>query len=285
MIRQVVPVLAGLTAATMAQAADLAVKAPPAAAPSWTGVYIGATLGGAWADRDLSLVGNDVPAANRLAANTSFPGNQPVVAPGVSARSLTGGLEAGFDVQASAAVVAGFVADVSLMSLEGSGAGTNALLPPSFTQTLTVDQKVDWWGTLRARLGWLATENLLLYATGGLAYGHVERSAAYRFDGPAAILGGGPAGVSYLCAAPGQACFSGSASSVELGFTAGAGGELRLTRQWSLKAEYLYVSLGRSAVDSVAVAVFNAGDRPSSFNADFGRTDFQVARGGAVYRF
>ncbi|MFL9827109.1 hypothetical protein [Rhodoplanes sp. SY1] len=45
MIRQVVPVLAGLTLATAAQAADLAVKTPPPAAPTWTGVHVGATLG------------------------------------------------------------------------------------------------------------------------------------------------------------------------------------------------------------------------------------------------
>ncbi|MBK5960291.1 hypothetical protein CCR97_19100 [Rhodoplanes elegans] len=285
MIRQVVPVLAGLPLATTAQAADLAVRAPPPPAPSWTGVYVGATFGGAWADRDLRLFGNDLPATNRLAAISNFVGNQPVVAPGFSAGLITGGLEAGFDVQASAAVVAGFVADVSLMSLEGSGVGTSALFPPSYTQTLTADQKVDWWGTLRARVGWLATDNLLLYATGGLAYGQVERSAAYRFDGPPGAIAGGVGGVSYRCPAPGQTCFAGSASGVELGFTAGAGAELLIARQWSLKAEYLYVSLGRASVDAVALTLLNASDRASSFTADFGRTDFQVARGGIVYRF
>lgn len=88
----------------------------------------GRRSGGAWADRDLRLFGNDVPATNRLAAISSFVGNQPLVAPGFSASSITGGLEAGFDVQASAAMVAGFVADFSLMSLEGNGAGTSTSL-------------------------------------------------------------------------------------------------------------------------------------------------------------
>ena len=36
--------------------------------------------------------------------------------------------------------------------------------------------RVDWLGTVRARLGFLVTPNLLAYGTGGLAYGKVEGS-------------------------------------------------------------------------------------------------------------
>ncbi|MFL9827108.1 outer membrane protein [Rhodoplanes sp. SY1] len=248
----------------------------------------GRRSGGAWADRDLRLFGNDVPATNRLAAISSFVGNQPLVAPGFSASSITGGLEAGFDVQASAAMVAGFVADFSLMSLERNGAGTSTSLlsAPSFTQTLTAEQKVDWWGTLRARVGWLATDSVLLYGTGGLAYGHVERSSTYRFDGPAGTFGAGLGGFSYQCFTPGVPCFSGSTSGVELGWTAGAGAEWRLSGRWSVKAEYLYVNLGRTGVVSTALAigVGSPGTRPSSYTADV-TTDFHVARLGASYRF
>jgi outer membrane immunogenic protein len=70
-----------------------------------------------------------------------------------------------------------------------------------------------WFGTLRGRAGY-ALNNILFYVTGGLAYG----------EGRAEL----PA-------------FSESHST--LGWTAGAGLEVGLTRRWSVKAEYLYVDL------------------------------------------
>ena len=43
----------------------------------------------------------------------------------------------------------------------------------------TVEEKVKWLGTARARLGYLPTPNLLTFVNGGFAYGEVERSGAY----------------------------------------------------------------------------------------------------------
>jgi outer membrane immunogenic protein len=70
-----------------------------------------------------------------------------------------------------------------------------------------------WFGTLRGRAGY-ALNNILFYATGGFAYGE------------------GTAGLGGL-----------SESHSTLGWTAGAGLEVGLTRRWSIKAEYLYVDL------------------------------------------
>jgi len=70
-----------------------------------------------------------------------------------------------------------------------------------------------WFGTLRARGGY-AMNNILFYATLGLAYGGM------RADNMA---------------------LSESKSSV--GWTAGAGVEVGLTPNWTAKAEYLYIDL------------------------------------------
>jgi len=70
-----------------------------------------------------------------------------------------------------------------------------------------------WFGTLRGRVGY-ALNNILFYGTGGFAYGEGR-----------AELGGL------------------SESHSTLGWTAGAGLEVGLTRRWSVKAEYLYVDL------------------------------------------
>lgn len=70
-----------------------------------------------------------------------------------------------------------------------------------------------WFGTARGRLG-LALNNILFYATLGLAYG----GGKVEFGGL-------------------------SDSHVHLGWTAGGGIEVGLTRNWSVKTEYLYLDM------------------------------------------
>ena len=70
-----------------------------------------------------------------------------------------------------------------------------------------------WFGTVRGRAGF-AMNNILFYATAGLAYGG------------------------------GKVEFAGlSESHTHLGWTGGAGIEIGFTPNWSAKAEYLYVDL------------------------------------------
>jgi outer membrane immunogenic protein len=72
-----------------------------------------------------------------------------------------------------------------------------------------------WWGTLRGRAG-VAWQSFLFYGTGGLAYGDVK----------------GETGVGL------------TETHTLVGWALGAGVEVGLNRQWSAKAEYLYVDLG-----------------------------------------
>jgi len=52
---------------------------------------------------------------------------------------------------------------------------TVAGCPPGST-LFTANYKLDWFGTARGRVGFLPSERVLLYATGGLAYGHLSAS-------------------------------------------------------------------------------------------------------------
>src|SRR5262249_59128619 len=52
---------------------------------------------------------------------------------------------------------------------------TNAAITSSGVNSITAD--LNWFGTVRGRLGYLITPNLLLYVTGGLAYGGGEAGA------------------------------------------------------------------------------------------------------------
>ena len=102
-------------------------------------------------------------------------------------------------------------------------------LPAGLTGTnVTYDQKLEWFGTVRGRAGILATPKVLLYATGGLAYGSIKTNVA--------LTGATPAGVAI-------AAF-GSNSDTRFGWTVGAGVEGKITQNWSAKLEYLYMDLG-----------------------------------------
>jgi outer membrane immunogenic protein len=118
---------------------------------------------------------------------------------GLSPGGLAGGFQGGYNWQ-TGNFVFGAEADLQLSGAKDSFGGFQFSNP--------------WFGTLRGRAGY-AINNILLYATGGFAYG----------AGTAQLAG-----------------LSETHSSV--GWTAGGGMEVGLTPRWSVKAEYLYVDLG-----------------------------------------
>jgi outer membrane immunogenic protein len=152
-----------LILASGAQAADLArpvYKAPVAPPPawSWTGFYVGGTLGG--------VVGHD--------SVTNDPGSLfPFLSAPVNLNSagVIGGLEAGYNWQISQ-VVLGIEADASWSSLKQSGTTTSVLPTPD-----TFSSRLDMLSTIRGRLGW-AFDRTLLYGTGGVAFANLKDQLA-----------------------------------------------------------------------------------------------------------
>jgi outer membrane immunogenic protein len=197
-----------------------------------------------------------------------------------------GGLQAGYNWQFSPQWVAGFETDFDWSDIKGTGTtptfflGSAAAGPSNFTAS----QDVKWFGTVRARLGYLPTDHLLVYATGGFAYGRIDENVALN-SALFTNLGGG--GFGFFCA-NGPNCFLGKSSRTETGWTAGGGVEYVLWNNVSVKAEYLFVSLGGDNVNVVAQS--SAGGvcvvcAPSSFTAGFSRTDFHTVRGGLNWKF
>jgi outer membrane immunogenic protein len=182
----------------------------------------------------------------------------------------------------------GIEADFNGSGLKGTGNSASFLqqVPgANFTQTVSEQQNIDWYGTVRGRLGWLPTQNVLLFATGGVAYGEVRNSGNYSSAGPfAAGFAGDSGAFSFRCSTS-STCFSGSSSSIRTGWTLGGGVEWLFWRNWSAKIEYQYVNLGGDGVSLTANAVNTPGAIPSSFNANFARDDFHVVRAGVNYHF
>jgi len=220
-----------------ALAADLSAptytKAPVLAAPAynWSGFYAGLHGGYGWG-RSPTTVTPDPTDANRIVDPTGF-----TYAPTPDTTRIAGafgGGQIGYNfVQSN--LLAGIEVDISYAGWRSSGAATGPAFIGGIFNT-AVQTKLDWDGTLRGRLGWLATPSLLVYGTAGLAYGSVKTTVT------GTNLGGASCDGSHVY------CFSGSTGGVSLGWTAGAGVEVAVGQDWSVKAEYLHIDLGSRSI-------------------------------------
>jgi len=250
----------GAACATDATAADIALKAPPAPLPvgfSWTGFYAGVHAGYGTGDGNAARVDPGAlpaqfPGVNNLTSTASAPFTLVVDQSG-----WLGGLQAGYNWQ-SGHLVAGVEADVSAAGIGGRASGSYAFRPvflvgdfDNYTGTVRVTQDIDYLGTLRGRLGY-ASNNWLLYATGGLAWAHVKAS----LDSSHVRLTNNFPMPGFPGALDGHA----SASGYNIGYAVGSGGEWAFAPHWSFKAEYLYLNLGRQLSLSIPATSMPAGD-------------------------
>jgi outer membrane immunogenic protein len=107
--------------------------------------------------------------------------------------------------------------------------------PSSYRSSSTYNRiAIDWQGTARIKAGY-AFGNLVAYATGGLAFGGVS-SSSNDFN----LNNGLGAWYAYSIINNNY----GNNDKFQVGWTAGGGFEYLLNKQWSAKAEYMYVSLG-----------------------------------------
>jgi outer membrane immunogenic protein len=245
-----------------AMAADLArpVYRRPVvvAAPvySWTGWYAGINAGYGSDNRDVTFNGDPVDFGFAIATGLAAGRLSP------SATGALGGIQAGYNYQMGSGVI-GVEIDYDFANIRGSST-FNALVAPFQN---TAERKITSLGTLRARAGFLPWSPLLLYVTGGLAYGNTRLTITEAFLGN--------------CLA-GAGCETASSSGTAAGWTAGGGAEWMFAPRWSLKAEYLYVDLGnRSATLSAPPPILLPG------NFYTGSTSFRenIVRVGLNYKF
>ena len=187
--------------------------------PTWTGAYFGVNAGGLSAKGKSSI--EDFPPMSFVGADPAVPSSAKLNASG-----FIGGGQIGYNYQFGN-VVFGIEDDFSFAGISGASATSGTIRLASTPFTLTEKQTLDWIGTLRARLGVKPADRLLVYGTGGIAYGRVKTSTNLSF--------------------PTQA-FVGSDSSVRVGGTAGMGLEYALPYGLTARMEYLYVDLGSATV-------------------------------------
>ena len=209
-------------------AADMPMKSPPAPmAPSWTwtGFYVGGNLGYSW---------GKTQSVSTLTDFDFFTTIQHSDAQRLS--GVVDGGQAGYNWQMPNRWLIGLEADWQGTSEHGSQhySDLHSLFVGFGTATTDFSTRILWLGTVRGRIGY-TFDRVLVYATGGYAYGDVKLSGTVN-DAGSSVIGGqlGP-----FSSATG---FGGSHGNS--GWTAGGGIVGILAPQWTWKVEYLYVDLG-----------------------------------------
>lgn len=190
----------------------------------WTGPYFGAQFGIGWRNgQKTDIAGLPTPELSEQANS----------AVGLDTSGAMGGAQVGYNWQLARLWLLGIEADLSATGIDGDRHYTGLTTytgTPLLAGYVDLDQKLEWLGTVRGRLGVLATERLMIFATGGLAFGRGSYSVYEQyttFD---------------------FARFKGKISEDKLGWVLGGGAEWAFIGDWSAKLEYLYVDLGEETV-------------------------------------
>jgi outer membrane immunogenic protein len=234
---------------------------------TWTGFYIGGNLGYSWGHAHTDLTGNGVTTTTFGFFPSPFGFTDSNTA---RLNGVIGGGQLGYNYQFSPNGVLGFEADFQGSHERGSGTFTDpfssstchgffgntcTVVVPIFGTAMTSYQaKIDWTGTVRLRLGILVTDQLLIYGTGGLAYGRVSVSGSTNLSAAEVAFPPFTPGAAFT---PATAGFG--ASKTNVGFSVGGGIEGRLSYwlgpNWTFKLEYLYLDLGSLDTTSTPFAI------------------------------
>jgi len=179
---------------------------PMQVASPWSGSYVGIHGGYGWGHSNVFDSGN-------LNASSLDPSGG------------FGGFQVGYDWQYRPNWIFGLVSETSFGSLMKNGLSSPAADP--------VTIKVNTFGSERARLGFLAANNVLIYGTGGLAWAHL------KFNDPAVFT---PMFI----------------DTYRIGWTGGGGFEYAFAPKWTAKIEYLYADFGtyRDAISNNGGVLF-----------------------------
>lgn len=254
--------------------------APFVAVPvfTWTGFYIGANAGYMFSDDSrITTVGNNGTAAGPGTLFNTL-NNIRVNSVRLDPEGFTGGGQIGYNFQFGSVVV-GIEADAAYTDYRRTGAffGTTAAAAGFAASTFRTD--LGYLGTVRGRLGY-AFDRVLVYGTGGLAYGDVDSTALFYAPGTGT----------------GLLQFTGRRSGMETGYAVGGGVEYALPTTFSvfgsnavtIKGEALYYDLGRRTVlvpGIVAAAVpGSAITTGTSYTSRFD-TSGVIARAGINFKF
>jgi outer membrane immunogenic protein len=240
-------------AADLARPVYKAAPPPPPACAQFGGFYVGAWGGAAyydhkWNDRDAWTSENDDD-LQRSNVNTQKTG-------------FIGGVQGGYNWQTNCTVF-GIQADYGWSSINADVLETDSDTGGAL-DTLTVSSRLKGLGTVRLRTG-VVVDNLLLYVTGGVAYGRFNRSATQTDVGTGAFE-------------------TFESNKTKWGWTLGVGTEWQLWSNWSIQSEVLYARFESDQNSFTCSAAFTCG-APGELKRFDHHDSVWISKIGLNYRF
>jgi outer membrane immunogenic protein len=195
---------------------------------------------------------------------------------------VIGGAHVGYNLQINRFVV-GLEGDVDGTSMSkqfngslpfGSSLVSGGFLTAPLGGNLDIDVRHEIEGSIRGRVGY-AWDRVLIYATGGVAFGGFNTTVSGNFPGGVVLVG------------PNAGAFnafggSTSASTTRVGWTVGGGLEYAVTNNWSIRAEYRYTDFGHSTIFASSFDTPFLGAAGAFLNRHFTENRVQV---GFSYKF
>src|SRR5262245_27167438 len=265
----------------MASAADVyqpVYAPPPAPVSGWTGWYVGVNAGASFGNvktdfNDAPLLAASIPVSPGFGfSNREYPDG------------FIGGGQIGYNWQVSPIWVVGLEADFqgalekdqNTLTNNFDGRAHPTLFVVTGSTVLDYQTKIDWFGTVRGRIGYVwGNGDVMRYLTGGLAYGKVDVEGTSTVSG---TIGGAPFSNVHAV----------GHSHVNAGWTAGYGTEGRLAiLGWTWKIEGLWMDLGSINDTDVAEDCAPKCTATSTGGQTITHTHFKdgILRGGLNYKF
>ena len=122
-------------------------------------------------------------------------------------------------------------------------------------------------------------DRLLVYGTGGFAYGRIEATGSVNNNFGAGLLLGAPGAP--VCAAN-STCYQGSESKTATGWTLGGGLEYAAWKNVTVKLEYIYVKLGAETL-TLSPSATTTGGGSATFK--FSDNVYNIVRAGLNLKF
>jgi opacity protein-like surface antigen len=218
----------------------------------WEGFYVGGHIGSA--TNSVSFNQNDVGWSN-----FSIVGPPP--GPGIlvggsdintgesgslGATNVTGGLQIGYNWILPGPFLVGLEADIS-----GTGLSSTTLTSPPGDPLAVAswNEKLDVYGSVRTRLGWVS-DNWLFYGTGGFGWAY-DKFTRNQLTAPFTSLVGSPGPPPCPPCVDRNALQAGTvvtSSQMRPGWVVGAGAEWAFARTWTIKLEYLHFDTASEAI-------------------------------------
>jgi outer membrane immunogenic protein len=195
-----------------------------------------------------------------ISSSSAFAQVGPLTVAGTAAASASSwlaGAHAGYNWQQGPWVY-GLAADISGTHLNSQSSAVFA--SGFFSVPTSLNSTIDWYGTVRGRLGW-SSGPLLFYGTAGLAYGGLNLSSSLNLP----------------------PLSNPQTSSVHAGFVAGGGVEYMWRPNLLVNLEYQYVDLGTINVAAMGGSFVMVGATSALSASEHGR--FSVLTVGVSWLF